>query len=167
MRTIAMELDYLFLKYRHFAALREPVFGCSSPACNQLRDSITNTLIEEALELMSDDVISSFTYEHCIPIDNLKNYIEAKQNSSDIKIFFGLTCDEKELEEPVESSERAPLDKVDHFQLPTDAMSSEIFETPDYLNPRSLSTRPAETSKTTAQTILAMLPNDIKRNIMF
>jgi len=148
MRTIAMELDYLFLKCRHFAALLEPVFGYSSPACNQLRSSITNIFIEESLELISDDVISSFTYEHCIPIYNYKNYIEAKQNSSGIKIFFGLTCDEKELEEPVEASERAPLDKVDHFQMPADAMSSGIFETPDYLNPRSLSTRPAKPQKT-------------------
>lgn len=152
MRTIAMELDYLFLKCRHFAAVLEPVFGYSSPVCNQLRSSITNIFIEESLDLMSDDVISSFTYEHCIPIDNCKNDIEAKQNSSGIKIFFGLTCDEREFEEPVEASERAALDKVDQFQLPADAMSSGIFETPDYLNPRSLSTRSAKPQRTQHRT---------------
>ena len=162
-----MELDYPFLNCQHVAALLGPVFGYSSPACNQLRDSITNTFIEESLELMSDDVISSLTYEHCIPIDNYKNHIEAKQNSSGIKIFFGLTCDEKELEEHVEASERTPLDKVNHFQLPADAMSSGMFETPELPESSITINTPGETAKTTAQNILAMLPNDMKRNMMF
>jgi broad-specificity NMP kinase len=170
-RTIAIELakelDYPFLNFQHLGALLGPVFGYSSPTFNQLRDSMTKNLIEESMDLMSDGIISSFTYEPSIPLDNYKTYIEAAQNSGGIGIFVGLTCDEDELKGRVEAPERANLEKVDDFQVLEDAMSSGMFEIPELPGPSITINTSGETPETTVQNILAMLPNDMKRDMMF
>ena len=167
MRNIVMKVDYPFFNCQHVATLLGPVFGCSSPAFGKPRDSITDTFIEKWLEIISDDIISSFTYGHCILIDNYKNYIESAKNPEGIKIFCGLTCDEEKLERHVEANERVPLDKVDYFQLPADPMLFGMFVNGGL--PRSSITinTPDKTAKTSTPNILVMLPNDMKQDMMF
>jgi len=170
-RTIAMELakelDYPFLNFQHLGALLGPVFGYSSPKFNELRDNMTTTLIGEAMDLIEDGIISSFTYEPSIQLDQYKAFIEAAQASGGIGIFVGLTCDEEELQGRVESPERSNLEKVDDFQLLEDAMSSGMYEIPELPGPSITINTSGETPETTVQNILAMLPNDMKRDMMF
>ena len=116
---------------------------------------------------MSYAVISSFTYEPSIPLDNYKNYIETAQNSGGIGIFVGLTCDEDELKGRVEAPERGTPEKVDDFQLLEDAMSSGTFEIPELPGPSITINTAGESAETTVQNILALLPNDMKRDMMF
>lgn len=166
-RTIAMEfakeLNYPFLNFQHLGALLGPVFGYSSPKFNALRDSMTKTLIGEAMDLTEDGVISSFTYEPSVQLDQHKAFIEAAQASGGIGIFVGLTCNEEELKGRVESPEHGNLGEVDDFQLLEDAMSSGMYEIPELPGPSIT----GETPKTTVQNILAVLPNDMKRDMMF
>ena len=170
-RTIAMELakelDYPFLNFQLLSALLGPVFGYSSPKYNQLRDDITRNVIEEAMQLMEDGFISSFAYEPSIQLDEYKKFVEAAQNSGGIGIFVGLTCDEDELRGRVESPERGNLDKVNDLHLLEDAMSSGMYEMPELPGPSININTTGETPETTVQNILAMLPNDMKRDMMF
>jgi hypothetical protein len=164
---LAKELDYPFLNFQYLGALLGPVFGYSSPKFNELRDNMTTTLIGEAMDLIEDGVISSFTYEPSIHLDQYKAFIEAAQVSGGIGIFVGLTCDEEELKGRVESPERGDLEKVDDFQLLEDAMSSGMYEIPELSGPSITINTSGETPETTVQNILAMLPNDMKRDMMF
>jgi DNA polymerase III delta prime subunit len=170
-RTVALELarelNYPFLNFHHLSALLGPVFGFSSPAFNQMRDTITKQLIDESMSLMEDGVISSFTYEPSIPLDQYGTFIENARASGGIGLFVGLTCDDDELKGRVESPERANLEKVSDFHLLEDAMSSGMFEIPELPGPSITINTSGEDAETTVQNILALLPNDMKKDMMF
>ncbi len=170
-RTIAMELarelHYPFLNFQHLGALLGPVFGYSSPTYNELRDQTTRQLLTEAMALPEDGIISSFSYEPSVPLDDYGAFIKSAQASGGIGIFVGLTCDEDELNDRVESPERGSADKMNDLHLLEDAMSSGSYEIPTLPGPSITINTSGETVETTVQNILALLPNDMKRDMGF
>ncbi|MDA0789120.1 MAG: AAA family ATPase [Proteobacteria bacterium] len=170
-RTVAMELarelHYPFLNLSHLGTLLGPVFGYSSPQYNQIRDQVTRQLLTESMSLPEDGIISSFTFEPSVPLDDYGAFIKAAQDSGGIGIFVGLTCDEADLKDRVESPERANLDKVNDFHLLEDAISSGVYEIPTLPGPSITINTSGESVETTVQNILAMLPNDMKLDMGF
>ncbi|MEX2326221.1 MAG: hypothetical protein WD558_00690 [Pseudomonadales bacterium] len=170
-RTIALELSrelqFPFLNFHHLSALLGPVFGYSTDTFNELRDKTYQAVIENAMALPEDGLIASFTYEPSIPLDNFKRFIEAAQNSGGMGLFIGLTCTTDDLKGRVESPERASMDKVSDFQKLAESVSSGIFELPTLPGPSITIDTSGETPEETVQNILAMLPEDLKDNMIF
>lgn len=170
-RTVAMELSkelsFPFLNFHHLSALLGPVFGYSSDAFNAIRDDFYKTTIERAMELPEDGLIASFTYEPSIPIESFGGYIEAAQKSGGIGLFIGLTCDTGDLKDRVESPERGTLDKVNSFQALEEQVNSGVFELPKLPGPSITIDTTGESAEETVQNILAMLPDDLKQNMVF
>lgn len=170
-RTIAMELSqelgFPFLNFQNLTELLGPVFGYSSPNYNALRDTITQQVINQAFELPEDGIISSFTYEPTIPLENYRGYIEAAKNSGGIGLFVGLTCDDDELKARVESPERAASGKMNDFQMLEESMSAGVYDIPELPGPHITINTSGEDSATTVQNVIAMLPDDMKHNLSF
>ena len=168
-RTIAMELakelGFPFLNFHHLAALLGPIFGYSSPTFNELRDKTTQLMIERALELPEDGIICSFTYEPSIPLENYRAYIEKAKETGGIGLFVGITCDEEELKQRVETPERRAQGELSDFRLLEDSMS--IFDIPELPGPSITIDTTGESAEQTVQNITAMLPDDMKRGISF
>ncbi len=116
---------------------------------------------------LEDGIISSFAFEPSIPLDNYAAYVKAAQDSGGIGIFVGLTCDDEDLKGRVESPDRAGLGNMSDFQVLEDAASSATYEIPDLPGPSITIDTSGETPETTVQNIIAMLPNDMKRDMMF
>jgi broad-specificity NMP kinase len=170
-RTIATklssELGFPFLNFHHLAALLGPVFGYSSQAFNELRDGTTKGLIEQAMTLPEDGIICSFTYEPSVPLQNYETFINSAKAAGDIGLFVGLTCDEDELRQRVESPERQTLEKVSDFQLLEQSMSEGIFDIPELPGPSITINTSGESPEDTVQNIIAVLPDDMKKGISF
>lgn len=170
-RTIALELSkelqFPFLNFHHLAALLGPVFGYSTDTFNQLRDTTYKSVIENAMALPEDGLIASFTYEPSIPLANFKQYIAAAQESGGMGLFIGLTCATEDLKGRVESPERAGMEKVSDFQKLSESVSSGIYELPALPGPSITIDTSGETPEETVQNILAMLPEDLKGNMVF
>ncbi len=170
-RTIAMELsrelEYPFINFHHMAALLGPVFGYSTETFNELRDQMYKTVLERAMTLNEDGLIATFTYEPSIPIDDFGQYIKAAQDSGSIGLFIGLTCDTSDLKTRVESPERAAMEKVNNFQALEDSVNSGIYELPKLPGPSITLDTSGESPQETVQNILAMLPDDLKQNMVF
>ncbi|MCZ6503093.1 MAG: AAA family ATPase [Gammaproteobacteria bacterium] len=168
-RTIAMELanelGFPFLNFHHLATLWGPVFGYSSPTFNELRDKITQLVVEQALALPEDGIICSFTYVPSIPLENYRAYIEKAKQGGDIGLFVGLTCDDEELKQRVETPERKAQGQLSDFQLLEDSMS--IFDIPELPGPSITIDTTGESAEQTVQNIIAMLPDDMKRGFSF
>ena len=170
-RTIANELSselgFPFLNFHHLAALLGPVFGYSSPAFHELRDSSTKTVINQALQLPEDGIICSFTYEPSIPLKNYETYIKDARALGGIGLFVGLTCDDDELKARVESPERQTLGKVSDFQLLEQSMSEGVFDIPELPGPAITINTSGESPQDTVQNIIAMLPDEMKKGISY
>ena len=170
-RTIATELSselgFPFFNFHHLAALLGPVFGYSSQTFNELRDSTTKILMEQAMNLPEDGIICSFTYEPTIPLKNYEAYINNAKVAGDIGLFVGLTCDDEELKQRVESPERQTLGKVSDFQLLEQSMLDGKFDIPDLPGPSITINTSGESPGDTVQNIIAMLPDDMKKGISF
>jgi len=170
-RTIATqlseELGYPFLNFHHLATLLGPVFGYSSPNFNHLRDQIIDLLVQQAMTLPEDGVISSFTYEPSVPLENYKAYIDAAKATGGMGVFVGLTCDDEELQGRVESPERKTLEKVSDFQLLEESLSAGVFDIPELPGPSITINTSGEEPEDTVQNIIAMLPHDMKMSLSF
>lgn len=170
-RTVAMalskELSFPFINFHHLSALLGPVFGYSTDTFNELRDDTYKTVIERAMALPEDGLIASFTYEPSIPVDNFGGYIKAAQESGGIGLFIGLTCDNTDLKERVEAPERGELDKVNNFEALEGQVSAGVFELPKLPGPSITLDTTGESPEETVQNILAMLPDDLKQNMVF
>lgn len=170
-RTVAMELskelEFPFLNFHHLSALLGPVFGYSSDTFNQLRDNTYKTVIESAFDLPEDGLIASFTYEPTIPIEQFGQYIKAAQDSGGIGLFIGLTCDTEDLKGRVESPERRAMEKVSDFAMLEESVSSGQFELPQLPGPSITIDTSGESPSETVQNILAMLPDELKNNMVF
>lgn len=170
-RTIAQELstelEFTFLNFHHLSALLGPVFGYSTPTFNSLRDELYKRVMDEAMALPEDGVISTFTYEPSIPLDNFAGFIQAAQDSGGIGLFIGLTCDTHDLRDRVESPERRSLDKVSDFEKLEDSVTAGTFELPKLPGPSITIDTSGESPSETVQNILAMLPDELKGNMTF
>ena len=170
-RTIAMELskelEFPFLNFHHLAALLGPVFGYSSDNFLALRNRMYKTVLEQAMALPEDGLIASFTYEPSVPLDDFATFIKAAQASGGMGLFIGLTCATEDLKNRVESPERASLEKVNDFQRLEEAMSAGTFELPTLPGPSITIDTSGESPSETVQNILAVLPDDLKQNMVF
>ena len=170
-RTIALELakelQFPFLNFHHLSALLGPVFGYSSTTFNALRDETYKSVIADAMTLPEDGLIASFTYEPSIPLQNFETFIKAAQKSGGIGLFIGLTCATDDLKTRVESPERAHLEKVSNFEMLEGSVFAGKFELPKLPGPSITIDTSGETPEETVQNILAMLPDDLKQNMVF
>jgi broad-specificity NMP kinase len=170
-RTIALELskelEFPFLNFHHLSALLGPVFGYSSDKFNELRDSTYRTVLENSMALPEDGLIASFTYEPSIPLDQFGSFIKAAQDSGGMGLFIGLACNSEDLKDRVESPERRSMDKVTDFGMLEESVSAGHFELPPLPGPSITIDTTGETPSETIQNIIAMLPDDLKGNMIF
>ncbi len=170
-RTVAMELSkelsFPFINFHHLAALLGPVFGYGTDPFHSLRDKTYQSIIEHAMALPEDGLIASFTFEPSIPTETFGGFIQAAQDSGGIGLFIGLTCDTSDLKTRVESPERGAMDKVNNFQALEDQVSTGTFKLPKLPGPSITLDTTGEAPEETVQNILAMLPDDLKQNMVF
>jgi DNA polymerase III delta prime subunit len=170
-RTIALELSkelgYPFLNFHHLSALLGPVFGYASEPFIKLRNQAYRTIVEHGMSLPEDGIIASFTYEPSIPLDNFASFVKAAQDSGGIGLFIGLTCASEDLRTRVESPERSSLEKVTNFQMLEESMTAGMFELPSLPGPSITIDTSGESPSETVQNILALLPDDLKSNMVF
>ncbi len=165
-RELARELGFPFLDFQNLAHLLGPVFGYSSAAFGELRNSAYENILKTAMELPEDGIISSFTYDKFVDLDRYASHISAARDSGGIGLFVGLTCDVDELKDRVISPDRHS-GKTNDLQMMEDDFSNEDLTTPELPGPSIVINTTGESPEQTVQNILATLPDDMKGNISF
>ncbi|MCB1692829.1 MAG: hypothetical protein KDI19_08690 [Pseudomonadales bacterium] len=169
-RTVALELSkelsFPFLNFQLLNSLLGPVFG-SSEDFFELRNDIYKTIVERALAGYEDGLIATFTYEPSIPMGLFASFIRAAEESAGIGLFIGLTCASEDLRTRIESPERVDLDKVANFQAVEESLARGDYELPSLPGPSMTIDTSGETPGETVQNILAVLPDDMKLNMVF
>lgn len=164
--ALSSELSFPFLNFQYLNSLLGPVFG-STDDFHELRDSIYRTVLERAMKTTEDGLIASFTYEPTIPLDLFASFVKAAEASGGMGLFIGLTCANADLKARVESPERAGLGKVVDFQSVEESVSAGFYELPPLPGPSISIDTTGESPIVTVQNILAVLPDDLKQNMVF
>ncbi len=164
-RTIATELStelgFPFLNFQYLTSLLGPVFGYTSDAFCTLRDSTVRQVIDQAMQLPEDGLIATFNFDPSIPLDDYSAYIEAAQLSGGIGLFIGLTCATEDLKGRALSPDRG---QSSGFEAMEGVATTGLPKLP---GPSITIDTTGETPAETVQNIIAVLPDDLKGNMVF
>lgn len=164
-RTIAKELSnelsFPFLNFQHLNSLLGPVFGYTSQTFAALRDAAVKKVLEEAMQLPEDGLIATFNLEPSIPLNDYGAFIEAAQASGGIGLFIGLTCATEDLKGRAMSPERGPTNGLEAME---GVNGGSLAKLP---GPSITIDTTGETPAETVQNILAVLPDNLKGNMVF
>ena len=141
-RTVCGELARLtgfrFFNAHHLAVLIGPVFDYASPTFNRLRDSIYDSLIDEAAMSGLPGLIATCVFEPSVDLARYRRHVEFCRERGGETIFAGLTCSPAELHSRVTSADREPLGKWTDYDALERAMSRGYFDFPSELPGKSL-----------------------------
>ncbi|XOV90320.1 MAG: hypothetical protein ACFHX7_10650 [Pseudomonadota bacterium] len=164
-RTIATELSselgFPFLNFQLLNSLLGPVFGYTSTSFGMLRDSMVRQTIEQSMQLPENGLIATFNLDQSMPLDDYATFIAASRESGGIGLFIGLTCATEDLKGRAMRSDRGDASGFDVME------GNAANGLPKLPGPSITIDTTGESPAETVQNIIALLPDDLKANMVF